>query len=246
MDPDTHAIKSKPIIIKLGGSNISRNRQIVDFSYLREFRDMIKDNVALGKRFVIIVGGGEKCREYINYAKEEGNIENLEDLHWIGTAYNTINAYIVRGFFGDSFTEKKVWKFDDVRNLAEQKFTQPVVIAGGFEAGKSSDWCALQIAKVYQADKVIDLKNVAGVYDKDPKKNANAKLIEEMTWSEYQGIINNKKTHDPGGNLPVDPVAANEANEQNIRYDIIKGDNFANIESSINNEKFTGTIIQNN
>jgi uridylate kinase len=234
---------SKPIIVKLGGSVISHSNKLIDFNYLREFRDLIKEQVLLGKRFVIILGGGQTCRQFIDHARSEGHITKEEDLHWIGTAVNTLNAEVVRSFLGEEICEPTVWKYDDKDRVAQLKFSKPVAVAGGFEAGKSGDWVALRVAQSLGVFRVLDLKAVNGVYDKDPKDNPDAKMYERLSWKEYLDIIGNPEVHTPGNNNPVDPVAAVEAKELGAEYYIIRATDFDTIEAAMNNEPFVGTLI---
>lgn len=231
------------IILKLGGSVISHSNKIIDFNYLREFRDMLQDQVVSGKKFVVVTGGGQTCRDFQSHAQTEGNITNTEDLHWIGTAANVLNAEMVRSFLGHDLTEDSVWKYDDKNRIQELSFIKPIVVAGGFEAGKSGDWVALRIAQALGCFKIFDLKNVDGVYTSDPRKFSNAKKFEKLSWQEYMDVIGNPTEHIPGGTMPVDPIAAKEASELGAEYYIIKATDFASIEAAIVGEEFTGTII---
>ncbi len=233
------------IILKLGGSTLSHSNKLIDFDYLREFRDLLANLTLTGRKFVVTIGGGQAMRNYMNYAIEEGDIVEEEDLHWIGTAVNTLNATIVRAFFTDELAEHRVWKYDDKDRIDKLQFTKPIVFAGGFEAGKSSDWVALQIAKGLKAYKIFDLKNVDGVYNEDPKKNPKAKRYDKLTWAKYLELIGNKDTHKPGDNLPVDPIAAKEADVYGAEYYILDARNFDNMENAILGDDFVGTLISN-
>lgn len=238
-------VEKPPFILKLGGSSISHDNIIIDYNFLREFRDLLKDQIILGRKFALIIGGGQICRQYLDSARESGGVNDDEALHWIGTAVNTANAYAVRAFLGDDLTESWVLKFDDHQKLAQVEFGKPIVVAGGFKPGYSSDGVALELAKAFGSNTVIDLKNVAGVYSEDPKQNPNAKRIENLSWAEYERIIGNPETHLPGGNMPVDPIAAKEAAELGIKYLVLKAADFESIEAAIAGEEFTGTTISN-
>lgn len=234
---------SSPIIIKLGGSVISHSNKIVDYNFLREFRDLLQEQILLGKRFVLIVGGGQTCREFIEHARENGNITDETDLHWIGTAVNTLNAEMVRSFLGEEITEPQVWKYEDKNRIAELSFEKPIAVAGGFEAGKSGDWVALKIAEALKVTQVLDLKNVDAVYDKDPRGNADAKSFPLLNWADYLKLIGNPSSHKPGDSLPVDSIAAAEAQKLGVKYYIIKATDLDNVEAAIAGREFKGTII---
>jgi len=239
-------IPSKPIIIKLGGAVISHSNKLIDYNYLREFRDLLRENIALGKRFVIAVGGGQTMRNYMEHAIQQGNVTSESDLHWIGTAVNTLHAYMVKAFLGNEICEENVWKFTDRLIMADLPFNKPVQVVGGFEAGRSGDWVALEVAKALNTKTIIDLKNVDGVFDSDPKVNQKAKMFNKLTWEKYLTIIGNPTEHKPGGNMPVDPIAAREAKEYGATYYIIKATDFDSLERAINNQEFKGSIITDN
>ena len=232
-----------PIILKLGGSVISHSNRIIDFDYLREFRDLLRDQIILGRRFVVVVGGGQTSRSYVDHAVSQGNVTDTEDLHWIGVAVNTLNAEMVRSFLGNETTEKRVWKYDDKDRITKLRFDKPIVVAGGFDAGKSSDWAALRIAQGLGASSVFDLKNVDGVYNSDPKEDRKAKRISNLSWEEYLNLINNPTEHKPGANLPVDVIAAREAKDLGVDYYILQASDIANLERAIEGQEFIGTLI---
>lgn len=234
---------STPIIIKLGGGVISHSNKIVDYNYLREFRDLLRENIVHGKRFAVILGGGQTMRTYMDHAMQQGNINDSTSLHWIGAAVNTLHAYMVRGFLGDEIAEENVWKFDDVKRLDQLPFNKSVVVVGGFEAGRSGDWVALQVAKALKSNLVIDLKNVDGVYTADPKVDANAKFVEKLSWAEYIDLVGNPEEHQPGANLPVDIFAARESQQLGTSYYILKAADFDAIDAAINGRDFHGSII---
>lgn len=231
-----------PIVIKLGGSAISHSNRIIDFDYLREFRDLLREHILRGQKFIIVTGGGQTSREYRDLAAEKGNITDKTDLHWIGTAVNTLHATIVRALLGE-IAEQEVWKYDDMNKLKEKTFEKPVVLIGGFQAGRSSDWVALQAVKAWGSKELYLLKNVDGVYSADPRKNPDAKFHEKLNWDDYLKIIGNPESHDPGANVPIDVVAAREAKLDKIKFLVLKATDFDNIENAINGENFRGTVI---
>jgi uridylate kinase len=222
---------------------ISHNNKVYDFDYLREFRDLLQEQVVMGKKFVLITGGGQNCRDLLDVAREKGGITLDRDLHWIGAAVNTVNAQVVRGFLGDDLAEEHVWKFSDVHKLKEMRFEKAIAVAGGFEAGYSSDGVALKIAEAWGAKMIFDIKNVDGVYDSDPKQNPKAKFFPELDWQKYLDIIGNPDKHTPGGHFPVDAVTARRAQEINLEYRIVNANDLTNLENAITGEGFRGTII---
>ncbi len=222
------------IVISLGGSLIIPDQ--IDVDFLKAFKALILSHVALGKKFVIITGGGKLCRRYQDVAKEISS-PSSEDLDWIGIASLRLNAQLLRVIFEDK-TENKV-----IKNLSEQfDFGKPIVVGSAYEPGQSTDWDAVLAAKNVGAKKIINLSNTDYVYDSDPKKNPNAKKIEEISWAEYRKLIPSE--WNPGLNSPFDPIASKEAEEMGIEVVIMNGKPIDNLTHYLNGEKFLGTVIK--
>ena len=52
------------VVISLGGSVI--NPGVIDKDFLNDFTSLIKEEVKLGRKFIIVCGGGSVSREYIS------------------------------------------------------------------------------------------------------------------------------------------------------------------------------------
>lgn len=226
-------MKEETIVISLGGSMIIPEE--IDVEFLREFKKLILEHVALGKRFLIITGGGKVCRKY-NAVAEELSAPTNADLDWIGIAALKLNAELLRVIFGvDAHHEV-------VNNLTEKfSFDKPIIIGAAFGPGRSSDWNAVEGAKTIGAKKIINLSNIDHVYDSDPKINPDAKKLEKISWSEYRSII--PKEWVAGLNSPFDPVASEDAEKNGISVMIMNGRPIDNFRNYLNGEKFLGTVI---
>ena len=73
------------------------------------------------------------------------------------------------------------------------------------EAGWSTDYCMVKVAQLYDAQIMINLSNIDWIYDRDPNKFKDAKIIKKLTWEECEDLVGDKWT--PGMNLPFDPIA---------------------------------------
>lgn len=221
------------IIISLGGSLIVPDQ--IDTNFLKDFKTLILSNVAKGKKFVIITGGGKTNRIYNEAAKELTNPSN-EDLDWIGIASLKLNAELLRVIFGE-YAHKEV-----ISNLSiPLTFNKPIIVGSAYEPGHSSDYDATLAAKNLGAKKLINLSNIDYVYDSDPKKNPNAKKIEQISWVDYRKIIPVKWTSRL--NSPFDPTASEVAEREEIEVIIMNGKPIDNLAKCLNGEKFSGTII---
>lgn len=224
-----------PIIISLGGSLIVPNE--IDISFLKSFKELIEAQVAQGKKFVIIAGGGKTCRQYQTAA---GSVvtTSKEDLDWIGISATKMNAELLRVIFAD-IAHSSVIVDDGV--LPDVKTS--VAMGAGRVPGHSSDYDAVLLAGESNARTIINLSNIDYMYDKDPRKFPDAKKFENISWADFNQIFPEAEWA-PGGNWPFDPVAAKEAQKLNVEVVIMNGANLDNLKNYFDGKPFVGTTIK--
>ncbi len=221
------------IIISLGGSLIVPEN--IDTDFLNDFKALILEHVAKGKKFVIITGGGKVNSRYNEAARKLSNPSDI-DLDWIGIAALKLNAELIRVIFAEQANAKVI------ENLSLPfAFEKSIVVGSAFEPGHSSDYDAILAAKNLGAKKLINLSNIDYVYDSDPRVNPNAKKIEKISWADYRKIIPKEWTSRLSS--PFDPTAAEAAEKEGIEVMIMNGKPIENLSKCLNGEKFLGTII---
>jgi len=223
-----------PIVISLGGSLIVPNGGI-DYQFLKHFKETIVLEIKKGKRFIIVVGGGQTARHYQGAAQKVGPL-TPEDIDWLGIHSTHLNAHLLRTILRKYAHLKVVTHHDTPEN-----FKEAVMIAAGWKPGHSTDFDAVELAKLYSADTVVNLSNIPYVYDSDPNQNGNAKPIKEIGWKDFRKIVGDK--WDPGANHPFDPIASKEAEEAKIKVVVMDGKNLDNFENFLEGKGFEGTVI---
>lgn len=228
--------KQETIILSVGGSLIVPNGGI-DIAFLAQLNQFIRKQVAKGRRFFIVVGGGAICRLYQDAGKQVIGKPVSEDLDWLGVHATRLNAHLIRTIFQDIAHPRIIENYD--KKLTSRK--EPIVIGAGWKPGWSTDYDAVMLANDYKASIVINLSNIDGVYDADPKKNKNAKLIKRATWDYFETLVGTPWL--PGTNAPFDAVAAQFAKRIGLTVIVVNGKNFRNLEKVLDGENFKGTII---
>lgn len=225
-------------IIKLGGSLLSpyetasKSLQIgqlpFDLAYTNELLDELK---RVGKKCVLVVGGGFLNRWYLQQFKELKlqKQETVTDFHMVGMAASDINATLFRMFSAEKLGYQNVFpyvvKYQDYENLASlrSEFEKyQLVIAAGWKPGHSHDVDALMFASLFGVSSVYSFKNIDGIYTGDPRKSATAAKKKTLTWEMYRNIIK-ETTHVPGASFPIDAVAAQLAERMGIGFVVIDG-----------------------
>ena len=227
------------IVMSIGGSLIVPDKGI-DTKFLSNLNIFIRDQLAKNKnrQFFLVAGGGITTRHYQSAARNVIHHElTHDDLDWLGIHSTRLNAHLLRTIFRDIAHPFIIKHYDIIRKVKER-----VVIASGWKPGWSTDFDAVLLCEDYNVKSIINLSNIDMVYNKDPKKNKNAKPIDKIKWANFRKIVGDKWV--PGLNAPFDPVAAKKAQKLGIKVAVLSGHDFKNLENYINEKEFVGTVIE--
>ena len=228
---------TNPIVISVGGALIvSHGKVKVDF--LSEFNALIRKHVAIGKRFMLIAGGGGVCREYRDAGKAVIQDMPDDDLDWLGIHATRLNGHLLRTVFKDIAHHRMI------ENYAHklENWSEAVVIGAGWRPGHSSDYCATYLAQEYKAKILINLSNIDYVYDSDPKLNPHAKPLKDISWDQMQKMLGTEWI--PGLNAPFDPIASQLAQKHKLTVVVANGRHLVNLENILDGKPFNGTVIK--
>jgi uridylate kinase len=226
-------MKNNRYIISLGGSLIVPGE--IDIRFLREFKKIIEREVAKGKKFLIITGGGRTARRYAEAAR---NLRMLSrnDLDWLGVHSTRLNAHLLRTVFRKHAHARII-----TNPRKTERAVEPIIIAAGWRPGSSTDHQAVLLAKKYGIKNILNLTNIDYVYDKDPNKYKNAKAYKQISWHDFRKIVGNK--WDPGSNTPFDPVASRVAAKLKLTVVILNGGRTNDLNNYLSGKSFKGTVI---
>ena len=223
-------------MISVGGSLIVPNGGI-DTDFMKRLNIFIREEVEKGRRFFLVAGGGKLARTYRDAGKTVVGTMTNEDLDWLGIHATRMNAHLLRTIFQDISHPRIISDYD--KKLYNWK--EPVVIASGWKPGWSTDYCMVKVAQMYDAQLMINLSNVDWIYDRDPNKYKDAKIIKKLTWEECEDLVGDTWT--PGLNTPFDPVATALAKKYRLTAAVASGHDFENIRKIIEGDEFKGTVI---
>ncbi len=235
------------IVLSIGGSIINPGEPNVKFlaDFSKRIKGWLEENPE--KKLVFIAGGGAPARVYQKALKdvlsESGEIVNTnqETLElgqdWLGIMATRINAQLLKEIFGDLCREEVV-----TNPMGAICLNGRILVGSGYMPGYSSDNVAVLLAWALKADTVINLSNIEKVYDDDPKKNPDAKPLENISWADFRAMVGDTWT--PGLNTPFDPIASKLAEESGIRVICAKGTEIENTMKILDGEEFVGTTIQ--
>jgi len=147
-----------------------------------------------------------------------------------------LNAELIRQLLHRYCVERVI-----VDPLEVSVFPGRVLVAAGWKPGFSTDYDAVLLAEKFQADSLLNLSNIARVYDADPNTHPEARALEQMSWAELRALVGDTWT--PGQNVPFDPVATAYAARIGLTVVVAAGRDTANLLSILNGEVFVGTVI---
>jgi uridylate kinase len=204
-----------PLTIKIGGHLFAKGE--VEVQQLKAIADVIKECHEGSDRWAVVVGGGEPARLYIDAARRLGADEARCDE--IAIAVTRVHATLMLLALGELAYPEVV---RDIGELRRALSVRPIAVTGGFWPGQSTFAVAALCAEATKSERLIMATNVRGLYDKDPKRHPDAKLIEEITYDELMDFLA-KTSHAAGEYRMVDSVGLSVLKRSGIRLLIVDG-----------------------
>lgn len=227
------------LVISVGGSLIIPNGGI-DIRFLQDFNTFLRQQLSRNSegQFFLVAGGGRTAKHYIDAGQDVvGHSLSPDDLDWLGIHASRLNAHLIRTIFRDIAHPQVIKHYEIIL-----KVTEPVAVAAGWKPGWSTDYCAVMLCQDYNVSTVINLSNIDKVYDKDPKKFADARAIDKINWTDFRKLVGD--TWVPRMNVPFDPIASKLAQELGVKVVILNGKNFDNMQNYFEGKEFVGTTIE--
>jgi uridylate kinase len=224
------------IVFKIGGSIICPDGA-PDIAYVRKLSKFLI-NLKRKNKIIVVVGGGKMTKDYIRSTRALKPSESLLDA--MGILGARMNAMVVIASLGRHAYDKVVRNREDLEHGIS---TGKIVVMGGTVPGQTTNAVAVAAAQLSRSDVLIIGTNVKGIYDKDPKKFRNAKMIPKMKTKQLYELVRVKK-HVAGPMTVMDPVAARLLERSKIRTVLLDGRNIANLKKAIERKNFVGTVIE--
>lgn len=228
-------------VLSVGGSIVVPDAP--DTVFLKGFITMTKAwlSESSERRLILVVGGGAPARVYQNAYKEVASSSNGNNdasaADWIGIMATRLNAQLLKASFGS------LCQNDVVYNPTEDiDFKGQILVAAGWKPGFSTDNDAVLLSEKFNATTVVNLSNIEKVYTDDPRKNPDAKPLDNITWSDFRKMVGDDWT--PGKNTPFDPIASKKAQALNLTVICAAGKNIENIKNILDDKDYIGTTIK--
>lgn len=156
-------------------------------AHVRDFQDMaktIRSQAESGRKLVVVVGGGQTARSYISAAEQLGANNGMKDQ--FGILVSRLNARLFIEALGTdvAFADPP----ESLPALRSALQTSPVVVLGGLQPGQSTTAVSALCAEFTSAERVVFCTDVDGVYSADPRKDPNAKKLDQVSYRELEAL----------------------------------------------------------
>lgn len=252
---------SKKIVIKIGSNVLSSENGTVNNTILHNIVEQASELIKLGKQVIVVSSGAGICGVgAINKWERRGDINYKQALCAIGQV-ELMMAY--KTYFADYDTHVAQILLtredfnDNTRTLNIRNTLFTLVDEGVVPIINENDSVSVEEIKIgdndtlsaltanlWNADLLILLSDINGLYDKDPKANADARLIEEIHGTErlYDEIDVRGKSSFGTGGITTKIEAAKKVNSYGIPMVLLNGKK-ENIILDTMREKETGTVF---
>jgi len=221
------------VVVRIGGSVVASP---VNTELMSKYADLLRALKKEGHEVALVVGGGSLAREFIEIAKNLGLEEQAQDE--IAISVSRLFAQLFLKKLGDVSGRKVALTLDDAAEcLSEGK----IVVMGGLKPGITTDAVAALVAERVKADLLVKGTDQDGVYDKDPRKHADAVKLDRLSFDDLPRIFEENK-HKAGMHQIIDPEAVKVLKRERVKLIVVNGFKPENILAAVNGEK-VGTVV---
>ncbi len=224
------------IVIKIGGSLFQDNDEI-NVERISKYAEIIRKLREEGHSLMIVVGGGNIARKYIEAMRKLDVSDAICDLMGIKVA--KLNAYLLVS----AIKENVYPKVPDTLEEAISMFSMgKIVVMGGLQPGQSTNAVAALLAESIKADVFINATTVDGVYTAPPG-TPGARKLEQVTAEELMKIMQETSKFKAGEYRLFDPLAILIVRRAKLLVKIVDGRDPRNVLRATKGEKIGTTLV---
>ena len=222
------------LVTKIGGSLFKDD---LNQQKIRAYAQVLRDVRRQGHQIVVVSGGGEIARKYIESARALGASEAQCDQ--MGIYVTRLNArLLISALNDDAFPEVP----ETVEELRKYFTIGKIVAMGGLTPAHSTDAVATIVAESIKADIFVKTIDAPGVCTEDPKKHPGARKLDEISVKKLLEMLQEQSLV-AGAYELIDPVAVKVIARSKIPTWIVPGDDPANIRRALDRERVGTKIV---
>jgi uridylate kinase len=221
------------IVLRIGGSVVASP---VNTELMSKYADLLRTLKRQDNEVAVVVGGGSLAREFIAIAKNLGLDEQAQDE--VAISVSRLFAQLFLKKLDEMSCGKVALTLDAAAEcLGEGK----IMVMGGLKPGITTDAVAALVAERVKADLLVKGTDQDGVYDKDPRKHADAVKLDRLSFDDLPKIFEESK-HKAGMHQIIDPEAVKVLKRERVKLIVVNGFKPENILAAVNGER-VGTVV---
>ena len=221
------------IVFRIGGSVVASP---INTELMNKYIEILQTLRVQGHEIVVILGGGALAREFIRVAKDLELEMQAQDE--VAISVSRLFAQLFLKKFGDVASGKVSVSLEEA---AEELKKGKIVVMGGLRPGITTDTVAALVAERVNADLMVKGTDQDGVYNKDPRKHADAIKLDQLSFEELAGVFAEHE-HKAGIHQIIDPEAIKVLKRTQLKLIVANGFKPENILAAVKGEK-VGTLI---
>ncbi len=221
------------VVVKIGGSLIKLDSKTAD--YLHELSSILSS--LNNYSFAVVVGGGEIAGKYASFADSVGLSEYDKDI--LGIMVTRLNAKLLIGMIRSAWPDP-VESIDKAREIVEMGF---VPVMGGTIPGHTTNAVSALLAESINA-RLVDLTNVDGIYDSDPRENKDAKKFKRMSYADLVELASKYDSREPRAHFVFDLLASKIIARSGIELHVVDGMDLDSVKNAITGKPHNGTVVK--
>jgi len=221
------------IVLRIGGSVIASP---INVDLIQQYVTLLKDLKAQGHEVAAVVGGGVLAREFITIAKSLGLNEKAQDE--VAISVSRIFAQLLLEKLKEVGCVAVSLTVDDAAKCLQKG---KIAVMGGLKPGMTTDTVAALLAEKVNADLLVKATNQEGVYNKDPKKHADAVKLDHISFKALSDVFAEDK-HKAGIRQIIDPEAVKMLERKRVKMIVVNGFKPENVIAAVKGKRL-GTLI---
>ena len=227
------AVKMR-LILRIGGSVAASPFNPGLFG---KYAELLKALNKEGHHLAVVVGGGALAREFIKIARDLGLSEPVQDE--VAISVSRLYAQLFVEMLGETGCRTVSLTIEDAAKCFERG---KIAVMGGLKPGMTTDTVAALIAESVDASLYVKATDQDGVYDKDPRKHADAVKLERLSFDDLPKVLAKDK-HSAGIHQILDPEAVKLLKKRKVKVVVVNGCEPKNVWAAVKGEK-VGTLIE--
>lgn len=220
-------------MLRIGGSIIGSP---LNTALISQYIELLKRLESEGHSLTVVVGGGTTAREFIKSAKELGLGEPKQDQ--LAIKISRVIAELLLEKLGRAACETVSTTLEDALECLRRK---KIAVMGGLRPGITTDAVAALVVEKTQADILIKATDQEGIFNRDPKKYANAIKLDKIGFEDLSRVLIENK-HKAGMHQIIDPEAIKILKRIRVKVVVLNGSNPENVMKVVKGAS-VGTLV---